>query len=74
MLKMTEISNIRNLYFEEGKNVTEINRITGKDRKMIKNYALQQRLIANRAKLSVKQHNEHLAGAKLKICTFKKTF
>ena len=38
MLKMTEISNIRNLYFEEGKSITEINRITGKDRKTIKNY------------------------------------
>jgi len=38
MLKMTEISNIRNLYFEEGKNITEINRITGKDRKTIKHY------------------------------------
>ncbi len=38
MLKMTEISNIRNLYFEEGKNITEINRITGKDRKTIKQY------------------------------------
>ncbi len=35
---MTEISNIRNLYFEEGKNITEINRITGKDRKTIKFY------------------------------------
>ncbi len=35
---MTEISNIRNLYFEEGKNITEINQITGKDRKTIKNY------------------------------------
>ena len=35
---MTEISNIRNLYFEEGKNITEINRITGKDRKTIKTY------------------------------------
>jgi len=38
MLKMTEISNIRNLYFKEGKNITEINRITGKDRKTIKYY------------------------------------
>jgi len=38
MLKMTEINNIRNLYFEEGKNITEINRITGKDRKTIKQY------------------------------------
>jgi len=35
---MTEISNIRNLYFEEGKSITEINRITGKDRKTIKYY------------------------------------
>ena len=35
---MTEISNIRNLYFEEGKSITEINRITGKDRKTIKHY------------------------------------
>lgn len=38
MLKMTEISNIRNLYFEEGKNITEINRMTGRDRKTIKTY------------------------------------
>lgn len=35
---MTEISNIRNLYFEEGKSITDINRITGKDRKTIKHY------------------------------------
>ncbi len=35
---MTEISNIRNLYFEEGKNITEINRLTGKDRKTIRTY------------------------------------
>ncbi|MBF9019020.1 IS21 family transposase [Oceanispirochaeta sp. M2] len=38
MLKMTEISNIRNLYFEEGKSITEIYRITGKDRKTIRTY------------------------------------
>ena len=38
MHKMTEISNIRNFYFEEGKSVTEVNRITGKDRKTIRNY------------------------------------
>jgi len=35
---MTEISNIRNLYFEEGKSITDINRITGKDRKTIRTY------------------------------------
>lgn len=35
---MTEISNIRYLFFEEGKNISEINRITGKDRKTIKAY------------------------------------
>jgi len=38
MLKMTEINNIRKLYFEEGKTITEICRITGRDRKTIRFY------------------------------------
>ncbi len=35
---MTEIFYIRTLYFEEGKNITEISRLTGRDRKTIRYY------------------------------------
>jgi len=38
MLKMTDIINIRKLYFEEGKNITEISSTTGRDRKTIRFY------------------------------------
>lgn len=35
---MTEVHDIRRLYFEEGKSITEISRQTGRDRKTIKMY------------------------------------
>lgn len=35
---MTEIQDIRKLYFEEGKNITEIHRETGRDRKTVRYY------------------------------------
>lgn len=49
---MTEISNIRNLYFEEGKSVTEINRITGTDRKTIRTYIKKEDW--NKPEISIK--------------------
>ena len=38
MLEMTEIQKIRELYFEEGKNISEIQSLTGRDRKTIRMY------------------------------------
>ena len=38
MLVMKEIHEIRKLYFEEGKSITDIKRITGRDRKTIRHY------------------------------------
>ena len=35
---MTELHNLRKLYFEEGKSITEISRETGRDRKMVRVY------------------------------------
>jgi transposase len=35
---MTELHNLRKLYFEEGKNITEISRETGRDRKTVRLY------------------------------------
>ena len=56
MLKMTEINNIRNLYSEEGKNITEINRITGKDRKTIRDYIEKEDW--NKPGIAVKSNND----------------
>ena len=33
---MTEVHNLRKLYFEEGKSITEISRETGRDRKTVR--------------------------------------
>lgn len=38
MLSMTQIKNIRKMYFEEGKNISQISRETGHDRKTIREY------------------------------------
>lgn len=38
MLSMTEIQQIRTMYFNEGKSITEIKRLTGRDRKTIRLY------------------------------------
>ncbi len=38
MLAMTQVNNIRKLYFEEGKNISQISRETGHDRKTISWY------------------------------------
>lgn len=38
MLTMTQIHDIRKMYFEEGKNISQIARETGYDRRTIKNY------------------------------------
>lgn len=38
MLTMTQVHNIRKMYFEEGKNISEIARETGYDRKTVRNY------------------------------------
>ena len=35
---MTQVHNIRKMYFEEGKNITEISRKTGRDRKTVRYY------------------------------------
>ncbi len=35
---MTEVHNLRKLYFEEGKNITEISKETGRDRKTVRLY------------------------------------
>jgi len=35
---MTELHNLRKLYFEEGKSITEISRETGRDRKTVRVY------------------------------------
>ena len=56
MLKMTEINNIRNLYFEEGKSITEINRITGKDRKTIRAYIEKEDW--NKPEITAKSNND----------------
>ena len=38
MLTMTQVHDIRKLYFEEGKNISQIAKITGFDRKTVRNY------------------------------------
>ena len=38
MLSMTQIKDIRKMYFEEGKNISEIARETGHDRKTVRAY------------------------------------
>lgn len=38
MLTMTQVKNIRKMYFEEGKNISQIARETGFDRKTVKRY------------------------------------
>jgi predicted DsbA family dithiol-disulfide isomerase len=38
MLTMTQVHNIRKMYFEEGKNISQIARETGHDRKTVRNY------------------------------------
>ena len=38
MLTMTQIHDIRKLYFEEGKNIAQISRDTGYDRKTVRMY------------------------------------
>jgi len=35
---MTEVHNLRKLYFEEGKSITEISKETGRDRKTVRVY------------------------------------
>ena len=39
---MTQIKNIRKMYFEEGKNISQISRETGHDRKTIREYLNKQ--------------------------------
>ena len=39
---MTQINTIRTSYFEQGKNVAEISRETGKDRKTVEKYITQE--------------------------------
>jgi transposase len=38
MLTMTQVHDIRKLYFEEGKNISQIAKMTGFDRKTVRNY------------------------------------
>lgn len=38
MLTMTQVHDIRKLYFEEGKNISRIAKMTGFDRKTVINY------------------------------------
>ena len=38
MLTMTQVHDIRKLYFEEGKNINQIAKMTGFDRKTVRNY------------------------------------
>jgi transposase len=38
LLTMTEVHNLRKLYFEEGKSITEISKETGRDRKTVRMY------------------------------------
>jgi hypothetical protein len=38
MLTMTQVHNIRKLYFEEGKTISSISRTTGFDRKTVRKY------------------------------------
>jgi len=38
MLTMTQIHDIRKLYFEEGKNISQISKKTGFDRKTVRHY------------------------------------
>jgi transposase len=38
MLTMTQVHNIRKLYFEEGKNISQISKMTGFDRKTVRHY------------------------------------
>ena len=38
MLTMTQVHDIRKLYFEEGKNISQIGKMTGFDRKTVRNY------------------------------------
>jgi len=35
---MTEVHNLRKLYYEEGKTITEISKETGRDRKTVRMY------------------------------------
>ena len=36
MLTMTEVHDLRKLYYDEGKNITEISKKTGRDRKTVR--------------------------------------
>jgi transposase len=38
MLSMTQVKHIRKMYFEEGKNISQISRETGHDRKTVRGY------------------------------------
>ena len=38
MLTMTQVHNIRKLYFEEGKNISQISKAAGFDRKTVRNF------------------------------------
>ncbi len=38
MLSMTQIKDIRKMYFEEGKNISQIAKETGHDRKTVREY------------------------------------
>ena len=38
MLTMTQVHNIRKLYFEEGKNINQTSKETGFDRKTVRNF------------------------------------
>ena len=38
MLTMTQVYDIRKLYFEEGKNISQIAKMTGFDRKTVRNF------------------------------------
>jgi transposase len=38
MLTMTQIDSIRKMYYEQGKNISEISKITENDRKTVRNY------------------------------------
>ena len=35
---MTEVHDLRKLYYDEGKNITEISKETGRDRKTVRQY------------------------------------
>jgi len=42
MLSMTQIKNIIKMYFEEGKNISQIAKETGHDRKTVRNYLYKE--------------------------------